>query len=92
MGSREPSPPVIVVGAVGRAAGNLAKCHLSGMAVMESHNHHAEVQKIGDDREQRRLLPAMLRGARVYRRRQFISCFNKSMRAPPPNRVPRRPL
>src|SRR6266852_6043209 len=54
-------------GTVGRAAGNLVECHLSGMAVIESHNHHAEVQKIGDDREQRRLLPAMLRGARGKR-------------------------
>jgi hypothetical protein len=37
------------------------------MTVVEAHNHHAEVQKVGDDREQRRLLPAMLRGARRER-------------------------
>jgi len=54
-------------GAVGRAAGNLIKRHLSGMAVIEAHNHHAEMQKIGDDREEGRLLPAMLRRARRKR-------------------------
>src|SRR5882757_6574743 len=51
-------------GTVGRAAGNLVERHLSGMAVIEPHNHHAEVQKISDDREQRHLLAAVLRGAR----------------------------
>src|ERR1700681_3558105 len=54
-------------GTVGRAAGNLVKRHLSGMTVIEAYNHHAEVQKVRDDREQRRLLPAMLRGARRKR-------------------------
>ncbi len=34
------------------------------MAVVEADDHHAEVQEIGDDREQRRFLPTMLRGAR----------------------------
>src|SRR5262249_22055974 len=50
-------------GTVGRAAGNLIQRHLPGMPVIETDNHHAEVQEIGDDRDQRRLLPAMLRGA-----------------------------
>src|SRR5260370_61968 len=31
------------------------------MAVVEADDHHAEVQEIRDDREQRRFLPAMLR-------------------------------
>src|ERR1700730_10905222 len=37
------------------------------MAVIEAHNHHAEVQEISDDREQHRLLPAMLGGGRRER-------------------------
>jgi hypothetical protein len=49
-------------GPVGRAAGDLVERHLPGMAVIEADNHHAEVQEVGDDREQRRFLPAMLGG------------------------------
>jgi hypothetical protein len=37
------------------------------MAVIEAYNYHAKVQKIGEDREQRRLLPTMLRGGRSQR-------------------------
>jgi len=41
------------------------------MAVVEADNHHAEMQKIGDDREQRGLLPAMLCGGRRKRAADF---------------------
>src|SRR5215216_7663475 len=37
------------------------------MAVIKADNHHAEVKEIGDDREQRHLLPTMLRGSRRER-------------------------
>ena len=46
------------------------------MAVIEPDNHHAEVQEVGDNREQRRLLSAMLRGARRKRAADFaVQCF-----------------
>src|SRR5258707_404873 len=46
--------------AVGRAARDFVEGHLAGMPVVETDNHHAEVQEIRDDREQRRFLPAVL--------------------------------
>ena len=49
-------------GTLGKATGNLVKRHLPSMDVIIEADRHAEVQKIGDDREQRRFLPAMLRG------------------------------
>ena len=51
-------------GAIGRAARNLVERHLPGMAVVEAYDHHAEVQEIRDDREQRRLLASVLGGRR----------------------------
>lgn len=50
--------------AVGRATSNLLDAHLACEAVIETHDRHAEVQKIGDDREQRGFLAAMLGRAR----------------------------
>jgi len=51
------------------------------MAVIEADNHYAEVQEIGDDREQRRLLPAMLRGARTERAADFaVQCSRGNQR------------
>ena len=50
-------------GTVRRPTRDLVKGHLAGMAVVEADDHHAEVQKIGDYREQRRFLPTMLCGA-----------------------------
>ncbi len=54
-------------GTVGRAAGDLVQRHLAGVAVIETDDDHAEVQQVGNDREQRHLLPAMLRGGRRER-------------------------
>src|SRR6267143_1012309 len=51
--------------AVGRAAGDLVKLHLAGKAVIQPDHDHAEMQEVGDDREQRGLLAAVLgRGRR----------------------------
>ena len=50
-------------GTVRRPTGNFVKSHLTRVALVETDNHHAEVQEIGDDREQGRFLPTMLRGA-----------------------------
>src|SRR5262245_49247193 len=87
-------------GAVGRAAGNRVKRHLPGMAVIETDHHHAEVQQIGDDGEQRRLLSAMLRGVDVNAP-PTLPCSAPRIQSPPawsrklaicdgsrPNRVP----
>src|SRR4029077_319847 len=46
--------------AIGRTAGDLIELHLAGEAVVETNDRHSEVQEIGDDREQRGLLAAML--------------------------------
>src|SRR5215468_2028138 len=51
-------------GAIGRAAGHLIELHLAGKAVIEADHCHAEMQEVGDDREQRGLLAAMLGGGR----------------------------
>lgn len=51
-------------GAVGRTTDHLIDPHLPLMAVRKSDNRHPEMQKIGDDREQRRFLAAVLSGAR----------------------------
>src|SRR4051812_18581190 len=51
-------------GAIGRAAGDFIELHLAGKAVIEADDGHAEVQQVGDDRKQRGLLAAMLRGGR----------------------------
>ncbi len=51
--------------AVGAAAGDLIQRHLALEAVRQADDDHPEVQQVGDDREQRYLLPAMLgRGRR----------------------------
>src|ERR1700674_5604487 len=47
-------------GAVGRAAGDVVELHLAGEAVIEADNGHAEMQQVGDNREQRGFLAAML--------------------------------
>src|SRR3984893_15674898 len=47
-------------GAVGRAAGDVIEFHLTGKAVIQADNGHAEMQEIGDDREQRGFLAAVL--------------------------------
>src|SRR6202521_2035166 len=46
--------------AIGRAAGDLVELHLSGEAVVKADNGHAEMQEVGNDREQRGLLAAVL--------------------------------
>src|SRR5262249_8588351 len=46
--------------AIRRAAGDLVELHLAGEAVIEADHGHAEMQQVGDDREQRGFLAAML--------------------------------
>src|SRR6266404_6590597 len=46
--------------AVGRAAGDFVELHLAGKAVVQPDDDHAEMQEVGDDREQRGLLAAVL--------------------------------
>ena len=46
--------------AVGRAAGDFIKLHLSGKAVIQSNHRHSEMQQIGNDRKQCGFLTAML--------------------------------
>src|ERR1700681_1880218 len=46
--------------AIGRAAGGLVELHLAGKAVIQADDGHAEMQEIGDDREQRGFLAAVL--------------------------------
>ncbi len=46
------------------AAHDVLVVHLAGVPVIESDNRHAEMQQIGDDREESGFLPAMLRAAR----------------------------
>ena len=50
--------------AVGRAAHDLLERHLACVAVGQADDHQAEMQQVGDDREQRRLVAAMLARAR----------------------------
>src|SRR5436305_8600140 len=47
-------------GAIGRATCNLVELHLAGKSVIQTDHGHAELQQVGDDRKQRRLLTAML--------------------------------
>ena len=49
-------------GAVRRAATDLVMARLSGEAVIEPDDGHAEMQHVGDERKQCRFLPAMLGG------------------------------
>src|SRR5467141_11467 len=46
--------------AVGRAAGDFVELHLAGEAVIQPDYGQAEMQEVGDDREQRGLLAAVL--------------------------------
>src|ERR1700676_4199426 len=46
--------------AIGRAAGDLVELHLAGKAVIKPDNGQAEMQEVGNDREQRGLLAAVL--------------------------------
>src|SRR3982074_576861 len=41
--------------AIGRTAGDFVELHLAGKAVVEADDGHAEVQQVGNDREQRGL-------------------------------------
>src|ERR1700686_1521458 len=41
---------------IGRAAGDLVELHLAGKAVIQADDGHAEMQEVGDDREQRGFL------------------------------------
>src|SRR5690606_6321552 len=50
--------------AIGRAALDLVNTHLTGKAVIEPDDRHAEVEEVGEDREERRFLTAMLRCGR----------------------------
>ena len=43
------------------AAGGLVNLHLTGEQVVQSDHRHDEVEQVGDDGEQRRLLAAVLR-------------------------------
>src|SRR6516225_4832584 len=47
-------------GAVGRASCDLVELHLASEAIVQADHGHAEMQQVGDDRKQRRLLTAML--------------------------------
>jgi len=47
-------------GSIGSAAANLVDAHLTGEAIVETDDYHAEVEQVGDDREQGRFLTAML--------------------------------
>ena len=49
------------------------------MAVIEADNHHAEVHEIGNDRKQRRFLPAMLRGGRRKRATDFAVQYSAQL-------------
>src|SRR3546814_21121106 len=42
----------------------LFRSHRAGIAKVEPDDRHAEVEQVGEDAEQRRCLPAMLRGGR----------------------------
>src|SRR6202048_5609408 len=46
--------------AIGRAARDFVELHLARKAVIQADDGHAEMQQIGNDREQRDLLPAAL--------------------------------
>src|ERR1700686_2506621 len=46
--------------AIGWPAGDLVELHLAGKAVVQADNGHAEMQQIGDDREQRGFLATVL--------------------------------
>src|SRR6266436_7753318 len=46
--------------AIGRAAGDLVQLHLAGKAVVQADDGHAKMQEVGDDREQRGFLAAVL--------------------------------
>src|SRR6202048_5456224 len=46
--------------AIGRAAGDLVELELARKAVIQADDGHAEMQKVGNDGEQRGLLAAML--------------------------------
>src|SRR2546430_11050815 len=48
--------------AIGGTAGDFVELHLAGKAVIEADDRHAEMQEVGDDREQRGLLAAVLGG------------------------------
>jgi len=50
--------------AVKYVAGDLVNLHLAGEPVVQSDHRHAEVEQVGDDGEQCRLLAAMLRRRR----------------------------
>ena len=74
--------------AIGRAAGDFVELHLAGKAVVEPDDGQAEMQEVGDDREQRGLLAAVLgrgrgKGAADLAVRKFAICDD--MR---PKRVP----
>src|SRR5450756_1274817 len=45
---------------IGRTAGDLVEFQLAGKAVIEADDGHAEMQEVGDDREQRGFLAAVL--------------------------------
>jgi hypothetical protein len=47
-------------GSVGAATGDLVELHLALEAVRQTHDGHPEVQQVGDDREEGRLLAAVL--------------------------------
>lgn len=49
-------------GTIRRAADQLIMPHLPGVAIIKPDDRHGEVQQVADDREQRRFLPAVLRG------------------------------
>src|SRR3712207_1034989 len=49
--------------AVGCATRDLVEAHLALERVGQANHHHAEVQQVGDEREQRGLLTAMLGGS-----------------------------
>src|SRR6266478_479478 len=46
--------------AIGRAAGDFVELHLALEAVIQPDHGHAEMQQVGDDREQRGFLAAVL--------------------------------
>jgi hypothetical protein len=64
LGCRCASSPAIVVSAVRCAARDLVNFHLAGEPVVRSAQRHADVEQVGDDREQRCFLAAVLRRRR----------------------------
>jgi hypothetical protein len=50
--------------AIRRPARNLVEAHLALERIGQADHHHAEMQEVGDEREQGRLLAAMLGGGR----------------------------